>query len=41
MAPHTINTAVVTDRQLESAIFFIKIGSYSQNIIINANSNKY
>ena len=26
---------------LESAIFFIKTGSYSQNIIINANTNKH
>jgi len=26
---------------LESAIFFIKTGSYSQNIIINTNTNKY
>jgi len=39
MAPHTINTTVADN--LESAIFFIKTGSYSQNIIINANTNKY
>ena len=39
MAPHMINTTVATDN-LESVIF-IKTGSYSQNIIINANINKY
>ena len=38
MAPHTISATVVDN--LESAIFY-KTGSYSQNIIINANTNKY
>jgi len=40
MAPHTINTDVA-DRQLGKCYFLIKTGSYLQNIIINANSNKY
>jgi len=41
MAPHTINTAVA-DRQLGKCYLKkIKTGSYSQNIIINANTNKY
>jgi len=41
MATHTINTTVA-DRQLGKCYFlYIKTGSYSQNIIINANTNKY
>jgi len=41
MAPHMINKTVA-DRQLGKCYFFIKqLGSYSQNIIINANTNKY
>jgi len=41
MTPHTINTTVA-DRQLGKCYFYNKkTGSYSQNIIINANTNKY
>ena len=41
MATHTINTTVA-DRQLGKCYFYIKKeGSYLQNIIINANTNKY
>jgi len=40
MAPHTINTTVAVG-QLGKCYFFMKTGSYSQNIIINANTNKY
>jgi len=40
MAPHMINTTVA-DRQLGKCYFYKKTGSYSQNIIINANTNKY
>jgi len=39
MAPHMINTTVA-DRQLGKCYFY-KTGSYSQNIIRNANTNKY
>jgi len=39
MAPHTMNMAVA-ERQLGKCYFY-KTSSYSQNIIINANTNKY
>jgi len=39
MAPHMINTTVA-DRQL-GKFYFYTTGSYLQNIIINANTNKY
>jgi len=41
MAPHTINTINTTQTDNFESAIFIKTGSYSQNIIINANTNKY